>query len=476
MLLGYVSLIAMRGRLDAYFTDDGLLPLSVLEAHHLVDFAHTPFRYVHTHAEAVAAFVLIGGVYVALATGFMTRVAAPLALFATVSLHHRVPMVVNGSMITMHMLLLWSMFLPLGRHASFDAWFLSRRGERLPPLRVRTFAVFAFRCQLAVIYLFNVLHKGGTTWKDGSAVHYVLWQSRALLPFGRFIRTHETAWFSPLATYGTFVVESLIVALVLLPVARTNARRLAAGLMLIFHLGLGTVLDLGPFPFVFSCAALLLLASEDGAVLARVLRTNTEALDERHADAHPRLQWLRTLRETAIVALAIHAAIMMWTDNAALRLAFGRATEVPWARAVADAAMLHQGWSLFAPDAPTRDVILMPVVTLADGRVVDVRTRREPDFELLDGRLLDVDFFHQTYDAVMSTQGSGAAWQAYGDYLARLPRLAGWAGERRVSEVVIHQIGVARPAFGEPPGDVDEARVRYMRQLRPTLSPARLDL
>ena len=39
-------------------------------------------------------------------------------------------------------------------------------------------AFFGMLINFACIYFFNYAHKKGLTWKDKSAVHWVLWQNR----------------------------------------------------------------------------------------------------------------------------------------------------------------------------------------------------------------------------------------------------------------------------------------------------------
>lgn len=458
-LVGYAIHVTRFGRLDRYFTDLGLFPTDLLRLFYPVHHDFTLFRFAHTHEQAVGVFALTLIVYAAFALGIFTRITAPLAFLATVSLHHRVPMIVNGAMLVTIQLLLWSMFLPLGRHASFDAWLARRRGRELPPLRVRSLAMLAVRLQLAAVYLFNVLHKGGHTWTSGQAVHLVLWQQRAVLPFAKLIREHEPAWFSPVATYGTFFVESLLVLLVLLPVARTGARRLAAATMLAFHWGLQSMLNLGPFPWVFSMAALLLLTSEDGSIVAWVVGpSGTAAEESAHVARAPRIA-----RETAIAIMLVHALLLGWIGNPALRVAFGPARPMPMVSAIGERLYLVQAWSLFAPDAPTRDLVLMPVVTLRDGRVLDARRRRPPDFRLLDGRLLETDFFQQTYDPVAVIHHDARWWHAYGEYLRCVPTLERWAGERRVDAVAIHHLEIERPPYGVRPTVEGTSQVPFMQ-------------
>src|SRR5262249_52748105 len=130
-----------------------------------------------------------------LLVGWRTRLFHVVSLVLSASLHNRVLFAENWGGVALGALMAWTAFLPLGRRFSADALLASLRknageqpedmtAERLgqtsaPDTRpVVSLAVLGLLLQLAVIYWFNFVHKSGPTWKDGTAVHYVLWQER----------------------------------------------------------------------------------------------------------------------------------------------------------------------------------------------------------------------------------------------------------------------------------------------------------
>ncbi len=466
LLLGHTLTVPLGQRLVAYFTDLGAVPTWLLAEEAPAHHAATLFRFVHTPDQARWLFGLMAAVDLAFAVGLFTRVTGPLAVLLTVSLHHRVPFVVDGSMVAMHLLGLFSVALPLGRHLSVDAYLRRSRGLADAPIRIRSLAIAGFRAQLFVLYFFNVVHKNGETWTRGTAVHYVLWQQRAALPSAVALREHAPLWFSPVATYGTLMIEAAIAALVVLPFARTAARRSAALLMLLLHGSFATLLDLGPFPFVFACAALLLLVSEDGALLpswAGGGGASPTASPEIRADAPRSSRYRWAARELVVGFFMLHAAYCTWQGNRAARSALGEPPRWEFGERVRDALYLSQEWFLFAPDAPTSDMVLMPVVVLADGRHVDVRRHAPPDFGLIDGRPLDTDYFDQTFDVLLVHQGGPHRLRAYADYVARIPTIERWAGERKVRQVLVHNLSTERPAPGARSLPIPRSEVPYMR-------------
>lgn len=266
VMLGYLVTRTTGDSLVAFHTNDGVLPNHYVLFAPVSDYQWSLLFAVSSRPQVIAAFLVMGLAMASFMVGYRTRLSAMASLASLISLHYRNSLMVNGSMVTMHLLCLWSVALPLGRHYSVDAW-LDRRDGRprtfLPDERITSLAVLGFRLQLFCVYFFNVVHKTGQTWRDGSAVHFVLWQDRITMWPAVWIRRHEAAWLSPAASYGTLVIESLIFLGVLSPFFPRASRRIAAACMVLLHGGIGLLVNLGPFPFVFPTAALLLMSSGD---------------------------------------------------------------------------------------------------------------------------------------------------------------------------------------------------------------------
>jgi hypothetical protein len=254
----------------ALFSNHGLLP------NHYVQYApqnvpqfsiYLPFS---EPDEVGFAFVLTALVYVLLGVGFHTRVMSVLAFFCAFSLNTRNLFLEDGGCAALSIMAAWAMFLPLGDRFSVDAL---RRGVRAelegtPESREaitaphRSIAVLGIVLQMALIYFFNALHKKGLTWRDGSAVHYVLWQNRLNTSFAVWLRMHEPAFFSPLMSYGTLLLEAALPALVLSPYYRVRARTFAVLAAISLHLGIALTMTLGPFSYAMIALDLLLLPGE----------------------------------------------------------------------------------------------------------------------------------------------------------------------------------------------------------------------
>jgi hypothetical protein len=359
-----------------------------------------------TPGEVTAAFLVIGAVYACYTLGVFTRAAQIAAFVCLTSLNARNLFVEDGGVITLIALCLWSTFLPLGDRFSLDAVLTS---ARLPHLRARvaarrrlakpvvSCAVLALLLQVVVIYVLNAAQKVGPTWRDGSAVHYVLWQARIDTDLAFWLAHHEPAWFSPLASRATVLTEALIPVLLVYPYRRWT-RTLAFGLSCALHLGIAATMSLGPFSYAMMALVFARIHAETlvsaAAQLPLVLRRRLNRLRARAVAlvvpyvargrppkpaARP-LPWFK-LREATVLALMAAAVTELGADNPAFLL---RLPQPDWLRALILYPRLTQRWAMFAPDAPVRDGIAVIDAVTADGRHLDPFTGAPPDFDALD--------------------------------------------------------------------------------------------
>ena len=121
------------------------------------------------------------------------------------------------------------------------------RARRRTTRPARSLAVLGLLLQIAIIYWFNYVHKSGVTWKDGTAVYYVLHQERIITWLGLQIREHVPYWVTALLTRGTLVVEALVPLLVLTPIFWRWTRPLALVLLVGLHGSIAAMVNLGIF-------------------------------------------------------------------------------------------------------------------------------------------------------------------------------------------------------------------------------------
>jgi hypothetical protein len=232
--------------------------------------------------------------------GWHTRLMHVLAAVLLVSINSRNILLENGGWVVLTLLTVWTMFLPLGRRFSVDALIASFRerrettvdalNDRSRPVRdttpVVSLAVAALIAQWVVIYYFNVVHKSGREWRDGSAVYYFFQQDRMVTGLGAWLRELMPVGIFRVMTYSTLLIESAIAILLASPFRTPWARMVAWALCAALHLSIDAVVQLGPFSWAMVTAFWVLIPAEAWRTLAprlaqrfprRVLLINPES-------------------------------------------------------------------------------------------------------------------------------------------------------------------------------------------------------
>lgn len=264
--------------ISVWYSNQGLLPNHTQLWRPAAEYIFSVFFLASHTWEAALGFLLCGLIYLCLLVGWKTKLFQVLSLVAVVSLHSRAVILENGGDVVMNLLALWSAFLPLGKRFSVDALLASLRqtrefrAEELGSHRerdegldapVRSVAVFAILLQLAVIYFFNTVHKNGTAWKDGSVVHWVLYQDRIVTWLGSLVREDFPVLLSKLFTRATLFAEGAAAVLILSPLGRRELRRIAILTLPAMHVGFSLFLNVGLFTPVMCAFFPLLLSAED---------------------------------------------------------------------------------------------------------------------------------------------------------------------------------------------------------------------
>jgi predicted DCC family thiol-disulfide oxidoreductase YuxK len=256
-----VDLVRRFPHVRDFYTNAGVLPNHTVLWRPLVERLFSVFFPVSLAHEAWITFAICGFAYVALLIGWRSRLAMVASFLLATSLHNRNVMAENWGSVALGALMAWAMFLPLGKRFSVDALRASLRArrdetpadltpERLPPpddAPAISLACLGVLLQLAVIYWFNFVHKSGVTWKDGTAIHYVLWQERIITTFGLWARENVpyVVWYT--LTKATLVIEGAAPFLLLFPTARTFTRSVAILTLFGLHLGIALLVNVGIF-------------------------------------------------------------------------------------------------------------------------------------------------------------------------------------------------------------------------------------
>ncbi len=281
--------------------------------------------------ESALWFLLFFVCFFLFTIGYRTRLFQVLSLLAVTSLHERILFAENWGPVVLEELLIWTLFLPLGRRFSVDAVRASLRarpGETPEDLAAgipapdaapaESLAALGLLLQIALIYWLNYSYKTGITWHDGTAVHDVLWQDRIVTWLGLQLRT--PGWFAvtKLLTRATLVIESSAPFLILSPLFWRWTRFVAVLSLAALHAGIALLANLGIFsPAMMSLLPFLLTDAQwtlFGRLVPRQGRPRTVYYDAdcgvcwavirvlARLDVHRRLSWVASGRAAALPA------------------------------------------------------------------------------------------------------------------------------------------------------------------------------
>jgi predicted DCC family thiol-disulfide oxidoreductase YuxK len=282
-LLLCVDLLRRWAVATDFYTNDGVLPNHFSLFRPMGRDVFSIYHAFSTLPEVSVAFALTLVVFVVFALGYRTRLFHALSLICITSLNARNLLVENGGTVVVNLICFWTLFLPLGRRFSLDALLasLKRRQEHTSDdLNARpaeseegqvhySLVMFALLLQWSGIYFFNVVHKSGAGWENGTALHWFLHQDRIVTWFGIFAREHAPLWLLKVFTYATLVVEAALSIVLLVPFSQVWCRRLALVLALGLHGGIAATSRLGPFSYAMTLFFLIPLGPGDWAAVRR---------------------------------------------------------------------------------------------------------------------------------------------------------------------------------------------------------------
>jgi len=274
------------------------------------------------------------------------------------------PAILDGGDRFLHLLLFWSIFLPLGAAWSVEA---SVGPGRAPLPETDRWASWAITLQIGCVYWFAALSKSDPVWtQNHNALFYALNIEYLTSPWGRYLR-HFPELLRGL-TVATLGVEFLGPLLLFIPFRRDHFRMAAVVLFLFFHLiGMQTLLRIGAFPWVCATAWLIFIPGFFWDVLTGPAR-------DRAPSAQP-AGWVRLVdRSLACLVLFSIADALAW-NIVALR---GTGAEDWLKKRDPTRSVLHldQHWRMYAPiPLPDHGWLVIPA-DLADGTQVDLFTGR----------------------------------------------------------------------------------------------------
>jgi predicted DCC family thiol-disulfide oxidoreductase YuxK len=264
--------------IEAFYTSFGFLPIEAPLPKAGGDF-HFSLLDGFTSVPMVRfVFLLALPCYVSFLLGYRTKLVHVLSFLFFVSVSNRNIIIRHGGDVVTLTMLMWTLFLPLGRRFSLDAVIEAmRRGVDLrrrpdvsqPQLCTPSLAAFCAVCQIGLVYFMTAYAKFGETWVNGTALYYALELDQFAKPFGQWMASRPL-WIMQTLTWGALWIEFAAVPFLFLPFPQPFLRRILICILVAMHLGIWLTLDIGSFPFVMIATYALLLRPEDWALIRRV--------------------------------------------------------------------------------------------------------------------------------------------------------------------------------------------------------------
>lgn len=207
-------------------------------------------------------FVLAGIAGLMLTFGYWTRIATIVSWAFLVSLHNRNPVIISSGDFLLKMMLFWSIFVPLGRVWSVDAWLRTRKKveSSLPAVgNYVSVATAALVVQLFLMYFFSGVAKWNEDWWGGDAMYYVLHLDIFVNDFGK--QMLEYPLMLKFITLGTLLAEVFLIWTLFSPKFNGRFRMLNLIVFWGFHIGIGLSMSIGLFPIICMACWLPLLPS-----------------------------------------------------------------------------------------------------------------------------------------------------------------------------------------------------------------------
>lgn len=399
---GLLILIDLAWRafdLEAFYTDRGVLPRSLLSA---LPSSFHPNLSLHALSGDARWQLLLFGVAglcaIGLILGWRTRLMVFLSWALLTSLHARNPLALYRGDAVLRLMLFWSMWLPLGAVASLD----QRQGRQVKQLGGGALPAIAALVQLSLLYWVSLLHKRGDSWgQEGLAVYYALHLDDFVTPLGAWIR--EQLALTRALTWGTLAIEFLAPLLLWSPWRPQLMRSLAIALGFGLHVGLLLTMRLDLFMWIMLAVWLMFVPSTwwDRLLARRPPMPEAPLAPMRFARGQQALI-LALLLMCGIWAYREASPQGRWTQAEALMLPLG----------------LAQRWSMFAPDPSRDDGWIRAQLGAQDEReVVDLLRPQDRDLSKKPARLDTYNLRWRAYLMAVERDAQGELRARYGAWL-----------------------------------------------------------
>ena len=221
------------------------------------------FKYIGNSSIEIHIIFLIGILFsIFLIIGYKSKLSHLIVAIIIIGIHSQVTAVANSGDMFLTSMLVWTLFLPLGKSLSLDALIKSLKDfkelkvEELNnrkkginrPVQIKSIAYFAVLLQISAIYFLSALNRiGAPSWEKGTAFYDMHQLDTFITSFGYYIRDYINYPISKIFTYSSLYLEYSIPFLLLLPFYQHILRLIAIITLTIFHIMINLSINVGLF-------------------------------------------------------------------------------------------------------------------------------------------------------------------------------------------------------------------------------------
>ncbi|MBJ43244.1 MAG: hypothetical protein CMJ80_08220 [Planctomycetaceae bacterium] len=346
--------------LTAHYTDDGIVPRSLLDDR-LRDSWRWSWHMLNGSAAFQSALFLVAAfAAAALMVGFRTRFATVVSWLLLVSLHARNPFIVNAGDVLLRVVLFWSIFLPLGAVWSIDHRY---RPQAIPKNPTTSVASAAILLQVACMYWMTAYFKWHGIWLTPDGFRRVVELDSYAKPFAYQLLNFPD--LLPWMGCGVLSLEICGPILAFSPFATKPIRLLVFVCFCLLHIGIELSLTVGLFSIISILAWILFIPDVfwnrcNAKWPQHLPPTTTPTTTDRQ-------RWIASTVNGFVLLIAIYVPIWNFATVRGSWLNRYQQTLSPFVELTG----LRQKWNMFVAP-PSSDGWYVAVARLKDGQTVDL--------------------------------------------------------------------------------------------------------
>ncbi len=332
-----VDLFVRSLSINAFFTNEGLLPLETLKLYNWNQFY---FSYHALNGELwfqVLLFILNAVCIIVLLIGYRARLFTFICWTFLVSVQNRNPLIAQSGDDLLRLLLLWGVFLPWGERYSL---------VKKSAIKTQYFSIanMGYLLLVASVCFFSALLKTSPEWRtEGTAIYYALSIDQLRLPFGSLI--YEYPQLLKFLTHLVFGIELIAPLLLIMPFVSRKVRILGIVMYVMLFIGISVSMYVGLFYIIGIVSIVGLLPSKAIDYFERHFYKNrTLFIREVHPVTNNFMESFNFMRSLFVVAIIVFCLLF----NLTMVQKFPFAME-PEVSKYGSILRLEQNWGMFSP-------------------------------------------------------------------------------------------------------------------------------